>query len=150
MADTVPTNVRSRMMSSIRSGDTQPEMKLRRALHSRGFRYRLHDPMLPGKPDLVFARHRAVLFVHGCFWHRHVGCRYATMPSSNVEFWRNKFEKNIARDKVSVHSLRAKGWRVGIVWECLLRKQNIEEVLSSIGLFLDSSEEGYKEWPPAV
>lgn len=99
---------------------------------------------------MVFARHRAVLFVHGCFWHRHVGCRYATMPSSNVEFWRKKFEKNIARDKLAVHLLRAEGWRVGIVWECLLRKQSIEEVLSSIGLFLHSSEDGYKEWPPAV
>lgn len=147
MVDIVPKHVRSRMMASIRSGNTKPELTLRRALHRLGFRYRLHGRKLPGKPDLVFPRYRAVLFVHGCFWHRHEGCRYATTPSSNEEFWQQKFQANIARDNAAVEALLNSGWRVGIVWECLFRNGEFESVLDEIGTFLSSTEVAYREWP---
>lgn len=150
MADIVPRHVRSRMMSSIRSRDTKPEMKLRKALHARGFRYRLHDARLPGKPDLVFPRYHAVLFVHGCFWHRHGGCKYATIPSSNVGFWRTKLEKNVVRDGRVIEALRADGWRVGIVWECLFKKPDFEDAISAIATFLVSADDNFEEWPPAL
>lgn len=125
MVDIVPEEVRSRMMSSIRGKNTKPEMLLRRALHKKGFRYRLHVSNLPGKPDLVFPRYKTVLFVHGCFWHRHSGCRYATSPASNTEFWEAKFRANVKRDKVLLDKLVAIGWRTGVVWECSL-KQGID------------------------
>ncbi|WP_370319993.1 very short patch repair endonuclease [Oricola sp.] len=147
MADTVPKHVRSRMMSSIRGSNTKPEMTLRRAMHARGFRYRLHDRRLPGRPDLVFPRYGVVLFVHGCFWHRHEGCKYATTPASNVEFWQEKFENNVARDKSAIGNLQEAGWRVGVVWECLLRDRNREDALADIGKFLTERTEGYLEWP---
>lgn len=135
------------MMSSIRSGNTKPELALRRTLHRLGFRYRLHGPKLPGKPDLTFPRYRAVLFVHGCFWHRHEGCRFATTPSSNKEFWSEKFSANIKRDRKAVESLLATGWRVGVAWECLFKGGEFEVALAEIREFLTSSENRYAEWP---
>lgn len=105
------------MMSGIRSKNTRPELVLRQALHARGFRYRLHAPGLPGKPDLVFPKYRAVLQVHGCFWHRH-GCSKTSIPSTNSEFWQAKFERNLERDRAVELLLRDLGWRVGVVWEC--------------------------------
>ena len=98
MTDVVDRATRSRMMSGIRGRDTKPEKQVRSFLHRAGLRFRLHAS-LPGKPDLVFPKHGAVVFVHGCFWHRHAGCRYATTPSSNVDFWQAKFDANVARDK---------------------------------------------------
>ena len=98
MIDTVKPEVRSRMMARIRGKNTQPEIMLRRALHRNGFRFRLHDRKLPGTPDLVFPRFRAVCFVQGCFWHRHLGCSYATMPSTNIGYWHKKFDANIERE----------------------------------------------------
>lgn len=124
MADIVDSQTRSRMMSGIRGKDTKPEMVLRRALHARGFRYRLHGKGVPGRPDLVFAKHRAVIFVHGCFWHRHEGCRYATTPATRPEFWAEKFAANVRRDRAACEALVADGWRVAIVWECALRRPN--------------------------
>lgn len=121
MADIVDKETRSRMMSGIRGKDTKPEMMLRRALHARGFRYRLHGKGLPGRPDLILAKHRAVIFVHGCFWHHHKGCRYATTPSTRVEFWQGKFKNNAKRDRAAWDALAAGGWRVATVWECALR-----------------------------
>lgn len=122
MTDIVDQKTRSRMMSGIRGKNTKPEMALRRALHARGFRFRLHSGKVHGRPDLVLPKHRAVVFVHGCFWHRHEGCRYTTSPSTHPEFWQAKFEANIARDSAVRTTLLEDGWRVATVWECALRK----------------------------
>lgn len=122
MADIVDKQTRSRMMAGIKGKDTKPELVLRRALHSRGFRYRLHTKNLPGRPDLVFPKHHAIVFVHGCFWHRHEGCRYTTIPSTRQEFWQAKFTANVARDEAVRDKLLEGGWRIATVWECALRK----------------------------
>ncbi|MDD3695886.1 MAG: DNA mismatch endonuclease Vsr [Lentisphaeria bacterium] len=118
--DNISVEQRSWVMSRIRGKDTRPEMKLRRHLHALGFRYSLHAGGLPGKPDLCLRKWRTLIFVHGCFWHRHEGCKLAGMPKSNVEFWKEKFRRTLERDKVNLHKLRALGWRVIIVWECEL------------------------------
>ena len=120
MVDIVDTETRSRMMSNIRGKDTKPELILRRALHARGLRYRLHVKDLPGKPDLVFPKFRAVVFVHGCFWHRHPGCAKATTPATRVEFWQEKFRANVLRDQKNSERLTETGWRICTVWECEL------------------------------
>jgi DNA mismatch endonuclease, patch repair protein len=117
MADTLRPAQRSERMSRIRGKDSQPELALRRVLHRLGLRYRLHVSNLPGKPDLVFPRYKAVVFVHGCFWHRHGGCKIATTPKSNTSFWLDKFEKNVARDARNTMQLRDMGWRVFVAWE---------------------------------
>ncbi|WP_009869085.1 very short patch repair endonuclease [Paramagnetospirillum magnetotacticum] len=122
MADVVSKEVRSRMMAGIRGKDTKPEMIVRRALTAAGVRYRLHRKNLSGAPDLVMSGRRAVIFVHGCFWHRHEGCRHAKLPSSNAEFWRAKLDRNVERDRKAVAELLAAGWRVLTVWECATRR----------------------------
>ncbi|WP_089258962.1 very short patch repair endonuclease [Cereibacter sphaeroides] len=122
MTDIVDQQTRSRMMSGIRGKNTKPELALRRAMHARGFRFRLHSGRVHGRPDLVLPKHRAVVFVHGCFWHRHKGCRYATVPATRPEFWRAKFDANVARDRTVRTTLLDGGWRVATVWECALRK----------------------------
>lgn len=122
MTDIVDQQTRSLMMSGIRGKNTKPELALRRALHARGFRFRLHSGKVHGRPDLVLPKHRAVVFVHGCFWHRHKGCRYATVPATRPEFWRAKFDANVARDRTVRTTLLDGGWRVATVWECALRK----------------------------
>ena len=132
MSDIVDAETRSRMMSRIRGRDTRPEMGLRRALHARGLRYRLHDRRLPGRPDIVFPRFRAACFVHGCFWHRHAGCRYATTPATRTAFWAAKFEANVARDARNRIELLAVGWRVAVVWECALRHESNEAVAAAV------------------
>ena len=116
--DIVSREVRSRMMSNIRGKDTLPERAVRKAAHSLGYRYRLHRNDLPGSPDLVFPSRNTVIFVHGCYWHRHTGCRYCYVPKSNVEFWQKKFKNNIVRDKRVQKELEQRGWRVVTVWEC--------------------------------
>lgn len=122
MADIIDSRTRSRMMAGIRGKDTGPELTLRKALHARGFRFRLHAKGLPGRPDVVLRKHHAVIFVHGCFWHRHAGCRYTTTPATRQAFWEAKFEANIARDQRVREALLANGWRVAVVWGCALRK----------------------------
>lgn len=117
---------RSERMSRIRGKDSQPELALRRVLHRLGLRYRLHAKGLPGKPDLVFPRYKAVVFVHGCFWHRHDGCKIATTPKSNTLFWIEKFEKNVARDSRVASQLSELGWRVFVAWECDLSPTKAE------------------------
>ncbi|RSY88180.1 DNA mismatch endonuclease Vsr [Sphingomonas koreensis] len=126
MIDVVDAATRSRMMAGIRGKDTKPEMQLRRAMHARGFRYRLHNGKLSGRPDLVFPRYRAAVFVHGCFWHRHEGCRYASTPATRPEFWAEKFAANTARDARSEQMLLDAGWRVAVVWECSLKGRPAE------------------------
>lgn len=122
MVDVVDPETRSRMMRGIRGKDTKPELSLRRALHARGFRYRLHKKGLLGRPDLVFPKYHAAVFVHGCFWHRHKGCRYATTPSTRADFWMAKFEANVVRDSAVRAGLLDASWRVATIWECALRK----------------------------
>ncbi|MFO0963967.1 MAG: DNA mismatch endonuclease Vsr [Phycisphaerales bacterium] len=121
MADTMTRAQRSALMAKIRGRDTGPERAMRAALHGAGFRFRLRGQRLPGTPDIVLARHRIAVFVHGCFWHRHAGCRLASTPASNRAFWREKFRRNVQRDRRTARLLRARGWRVLTVWECQVR-----------------------------
>ena len=118
MADIVDKATRSRMMAGIRGRDTKPELRVRHFLHRRGLRFRLHRADLPGRPDLVFPKYRTVVFVHGCFWHQHPGCRYAYMPRANRKFWQAKLGGNAERDRRQAEELRRSGWRVLTVWEC--------------------------------
>lgn len=123
MADTLTPAERSERMSRIKARDTSPELRLRRALHATGLRYRVNVASLPGKPDLVFPRWSAVVFVHGCFWHQHRGCKIANVPKSNTVFWLNKFAVNTRRDTRVTRELRALGWRVLVVWECQISNE---------------------------
>ena len=122
MADILTREKRSWNMSRIKGKDTKPELLLRKLLHRRGFRFRLHDKKLPGKPDIVLPRYRTVIFVNGCFWHRHPGCRYSYTPKSRQEFWLSKFEATVKRDKEKEEKLKTDGWNVIVVWECELKK----------------------------
>jgi DNA mismatch endonuclease (patch repair protein) len=118
--DNVPPDTRSRIMGAVAGANTKPELSLRRLLHESGLRFRLHRAGLPGRPDIVLPKHRAVVFVHGCFWHRHEGCPRTTTPATRAAFWRDKFAANVARDGRTVEALLAAGWRVAVVWECAL------------------------------
>lgn len=118
MADIVDKATRSRMMAGIAGKDTRPEVAVRRSLHAAGFRFRLHRRNLPGRPDIVLPKYRTVVFVHGCFWHRHPGCRFATTPGTRRQFWTRKFQENVSRDRRQLAELRRAGWRVAVVWEC--------------------------------
>ncbi|MGR6739420.1 very short patch repair endonuclease [Pseudomonas chlororaphis] len=118
MTDFLSPKERSERMARIKGSNTRPEIALRKVLHRLGMRYRLHGSGLPGKPDLVFARYKTVVFVHGCFWHRHSNCSIATTPKSNTAFWVEKFEKNVARDERNISLLKEAGWRVFVIWEC--------------------------------
>ncbi len=112
---------RSQVMSKIRSKNTKPELTLRKALFAKGFRYRVNDKKLPGKPDIVLPKHKTVIFVHGCFWHKHEACKYAYTPKTNTEFWIDKITSNVERDKINTEKLTVAGWNVVIVWECEVR-----------------------------
>ena len=120
MTDIVDTKTRSRMMSGIQGKNTKPEVMVRKALFAEGFRYRLHGKQLPGKPDLVFPKYRAVILVNGCFWHLH-GCHLFKWPSSRPEFWKQKLEGNKERDLRNMEQLQQQGWRVLVIWECALK-----------------------------
>lgn len=134
--DTVSVERRSEIMSRVRHRDTGPEMAVRRLVHSMGYRFRLHGRGLPGKPDLVLRSHSKVIFVHGCFWHRHKDCALARVPKSRLEFWRTKLEGNRVRDEHAVRALKADGWRVLTVWECELA--STEKVARRVQRFLNA------------
>jgi DNA mismatch endonuclease (patch repair protein) len=122
MDDLEPVSLaRARNMAAIRGKNTGPELAVRRILHAMGLRFRVHRKDLPGRPDIVLPRHRTVVFVHGCFWHRHEGCRYTSTPKTRLEFWQAKFDENLARDHRNRIALEEMGWRVLVVWECELR-----------------------------
>lgn len=144
MTDIVDRAVRSRLMGRIGSRDTKPELILRRALHARGLRYRLHDRRLPGTPDLVFRRFGAVCFVHGCFWHRHEACRYMTYPATRTDFWDAKFQANVQRDRRTKEALLEAGWRVAIVWECALRDDGGEATSSHFDRWLHGTDREFE------
>lgn len=132
MSDVVSSEIRSRMMSGIRGKDTKPELTVRKALFAAGFRFRLHRRDLPGVPDVVLPGKRVAIFVHGCFWHMHSGCKNAKLPSSRQDFWREKLGRNIERDKKNIDALIDLGWRVLVVWECATREKGAESVLPSV------------------
>jgi DNA mismatch endonuclease, patch repair protein len=129
MTDTHSKTVRSYNMSRIRSKNTKPELAVRKYLFAHGFRYRLQDKKLPGKPDIIMPKYKTVIFVHGCFWHAHENCRYAVMPKSNTEYWTNKIYGNLARDHSASLKLHELGWKQIILWECDLRKLNFESAM---------------------
>jgi DNA mismatch endonuclease (patch repair protein) len=121
MADRLTPQERSRNMSRVKGRDTKPELLVRSIVHRLGYRFRLHEKRLPGRPDVVLPRHRKVIFVHGCFWHGHAGCRKAARPSTNREFWDKKIDGNIARDRANIRALRRAGWKVLVIWQCAMR-----------------------------
>ncbi|MDR2466920.1 MAG: very short patch repair endonuclease [Prevotellaceae bacterium] len=124
---------RSECMSKVRSKDTKPELTLRKALFARGFRYRANDAKLPGKPDIVLSKYKTAIFLHGCFWHSHEGCKYASTPKTNTKYWVDKIASNAERDKAIVEKLTAAGWNVIVVWECELRhKHDITPLIDRI------------------
>lgn len=148
--DDAVSEQRSRIMRSVGQRDTKPEMALRRALHARGFRYRLSVKGYAGKPDILLPKFSAAIFVHGCFWHRHQGCRYATTPATRTDFWQAKFEANVARDIAVRETLLTEGWRVVIIWECALRKpEQITAAVNQLSTWLltekDTLELGKRE-----
>jgi DNA mismatch endonuclease, patch repair protein len=138
--DIVDPGKRSWMMARVRQAHTSPELRLRRLLHAAGLRYRLHSRSLPGSPDLVFPKHGAVVFVHGCFWHRHEGCRHATTPASHREYWLPKFAENRRRDERQVRELREAGWRVALVWTCGLEPRSVNRTAEELILWLRSDQ----------
>ncbi len=119
-------------MSRIKNKDTKPEIFVRKFLHSKGLRYRLHDAKLPGKPDLIFPKFRTILFIHGCFWHGHNKCKYYVVPKTRTEWWKEKINTNIVRDAKNIKSLTELGWQVKIVWECQLKPDSREKTLLSL------------------
>ena len=134
MTDIYEPNKRSEIMSRIRGRGTKPELIVRRIAHRLGFRFRLHRKDLPGCPDIVFPRHRAVIMVHGCFWHRHPGCKHASSPKTRESFWKKKLEDNVARDSRNETALRELGWRVMVIWQCETKDR--EAVAARIESFL--------------
>lgn len=135
MTDRISKERRSWNMSRIRSKDTAPEVRVRSFLHRAGYRFRLHDKSLPGSPDIVLRKHRTAIFVHGCYWHRHPGCKDASTPKTRVDFWQEKFRGNVLRDEKNTKSLEGLGWNVEIIWECQTKKDEtlrdcIDRILS--------------------
>ncbi len=121
MVDTVSTEIRSRIMAAVRSTHTMPERRVRSIAHRMGYRFRLQRRDLPGTPDIVFPRHRVCILVHGCFWHRHPGCKFATLPKTRTEYWRSKFDRNVERDRKNITELKTLNWKVEVIWECETR-----------------------------
>ena len=132
MADVHTKEQRSYNMSRIKGRDTKPEMVVRRFLHANGFRYKLHDKKLPGKPDIVLPKYRTVIFVHGCFWHGHTNCKYFVVPKTRTDWWLNKINSNIANDTKAIKALKKEGWKIINLWECDLKSLKIEKALSTL------------------
>ncbi|PZR19664.1 MAG: very short patch repair endonuclease [Flavobacterium psychrophilum] len=132
MADVHNKATRSYNMSQIKGKNTRPEMLVRRFLHAHGFRYKLHDKSLPGKPDLVLPKYKTAIFIHGCFWHGHEGCRYFVVPKTRTEWWLNKIRGNITNDHKAQDALVAQGWTVIVIWECDLKPAKVNDTLSNL------------------
>jgi len=138
MADKHSKETRSYNMSRIRGKDTKPEEIVRKYLFAKGFRYRKNDSRLPGKPDIVLPKYKTVIFVNGCFWHGHNGCKYFVWPQNNADFWKTKINGNILRDQVNQNLLTQKGWRVLVIWECELKKACLNKTLqNAVALILE-------------
>ncbi|WDI40219.1 very short patch repair endonuclease [Bremerella sp. P1] len=136
--DTLTPSQRSERMSRVRSKDTKPELRVRKLIHGMGYRYRLHVRKLPGNPDLVFASRRRVIFVHGCFWHRHRGCPNCRLPKSKLDFWEPKLESNARRDTRNQRELRKLGWKVLVIWEC--QTKDVERLTEVVRSFMEDGE----------
>lgn len=134
--DIMTVEQRSALMGRIHGKDTKPEFAVRRLAHALGYRFRVHRRDLPGTPDLVFPAPRKIIFVHGCFWHRHHGCRFAYSPKSNKEFWQAKFDLNVTRDELALRELRTLGWEALVIWEC--QTSDVNALARAISGFLDS------------
>jgi DNA mismatch endonuclease (patch repair protein) len=132
MADVHSKEIRSYNMSRIKSKDTKPELLVRKFLHKNGFRYRLHIKDMPGKPDIVLTKYKTVIFIHGCFWHGHEGCRYYVVPKTRTEWWLNKINGNIANDTKAKTLLKATDWKIINLWECELKKTAIDTTFSNL------------------
>ena len=132
MADVHSKETRSYNMSRIRSTNTKPEMLVRKFLHANGFRYKLHDKTLPGKPDIVLPKYGTLIFVHGCFWHGHANCKYYKVPQTNTHWWLNKINGNIANDTKAIKTLKKQGWKIIHLWECDLKPMKISSTLSKL------------------
>jgi DNA mismatch endonuclease (patch repair protein) len=131
--DNLSIQERSIMMSKIRSNNTKPEILLRKALFAKGLRYRINDKKLRGKPDIVLSKYKTIIFVHGCFWHNHKGCKRAHLPKSNVEYWKNKIKTNEERDLKNKEALEKLGWNIIVVWECELKtKEKVEQTVENL------------------
>ncbi len=139
MADVHSPEIRSFNMSRIHGKNTKPEELVRKYLFSKGFRYRKNDRRLPGKPDIVLPKYRTVIFVNGCFWHMHKGCKYFVWPKSNSEFWRDKILTNVERDNRQQNALAELGWKVIIIWECELKKNAFEETMAAVEMAIRSN-----------
>jgi DNA mismatch endonuclease, patch repair protein len=139
MADVHDKETRSYNMSRIKGKDTKPEMVVRKFLHANGFRYRLHVKNLPGKPDIVLPKYKIVIFIHGCFWHKHEGCKYFVVPKTRTEWWINKINGNVENDKKTFTALQNLGWKVIEIWECTLKPQKIVETLQYLHNSLQTS-----------
>lgn len=144
MVDHLTPQIRSLVMSRIRGRDTSPELAVRRLVHSLGYRFRLYKKGLPGTPDLVFASRCKVIFVHGCFWHRHEGCKRASSPASRAEYWAQKFKRNVARDAKSERALRHLGWDVLVIWQCETKAGNVGPLSSKIVEFLETGANSFE------
>lgn len=131
---------RSANMSAVKSKNTRPEMFVRSTLHRNGYRFSLHRPNLPGKPDIVLPKYRTVIFINGCFWHSHKNCKKAGLPKSNVDFWNHKIQSNVERDKKNYSALSELGWRVLVIWTCSCQKKEAPQLLSKIKEFLEGEE----------
>ncbi len=132
MADVHSKEIRSRNMAAIKGKNTKPEMLVRRFLHANGYRYKLHDKNLPGKPDIVLPKYKTVIFVHGCFWHGHKGCKYYVVPKTRTEWWLNKINANIANDVKASKALKKEGWKIINLWECVLKTKNNTTTLNTL------------------
>jgi len=132
MADVHSKRTRSYNMSQIKSRDTKPEMFVRKYLHAHGFRYRVHDKLLPGHPDIVMPRYKTIIFIHGCFWHGHSNCRYFTVPKTRTDWWLHKINTNKANDAKAVRALKKQGWKIITVWECKLKPAKMDKTLISL------------------
>ena len=146
MSDYLTTTRQHYWMSKIHSSDTNPELKIRNMLWKRGFRYRVNDKRLPGSPDIVLPKYRTVIFVHGCFWHGHKGCKNYTVPKTNTEFWVAKVARNQERDQEVWRQLEAKGWFVIIVWECELKKKVLDETVERVAAEINHNGELYRHY----
>lgn len=145
MSDNQSQEQRHHTMAAIHSSSTKPELKLRHALWNLGFRYRVNDKHLPGKPDIVLPRYHTAIFVHGCFWHGHRNCRFSSTPKSNTEFWVTKITRNQERDQEVWRQLEAKGWEVIVVWECELKKDKFKDTVRRVEKELHANGELYRQ-----
>lgn len=144
MADVHDKRTRSYNMSRIKSKNTKPELLVRRYLHAHGFRYKLHDKLLPGKPDLVFPKYKTVVFIHGCFWHGHHNCKDYIVPKTNTEWWLKKIERNKSNHEKAELKLKELGWQVLVIWECDLKTELLDGVLAKLSAKIVSYSMSYK------